>query len=290
MGRKTPQDPTGMGTNRARAAKRLTNRLTRAEKAINDSFRAIPYSIANAANVTYSISPSQLALIGAGIRTILAEELETIADVNPPGWFWFDDIEQAWRSGFAEETVEFNRLIAKAQALGLVEVQLQPIEPEVILATRTYRDALSAVTVQNYGTIKSLGNTTADRVIQVINEGVRSGKPRSEIISDITDRFGVSKSSAKRIADTEINRAYNDARIDAATQIGRRSGLTPAVKHISALLPTTREHHAARHGKIYTPAEQIQWWNEGSNRINCHCSTRTVLVDKDGVIVEQEAR
>jgi SPP1 gp7 family putative phage head morphogenesis protein len=246
--------------------------------------------MSNASNVTYSLSPLQLSAIGSGIRSIFSKELETEADAPPAGWFWFDDIEQVWRSGYAEETVEFNRLIAKAQALGLVEVQLQPVEPEVILATRAYRDALSSITVQNYGTIKSLGNSASDRVIQTINSGIRSGKPRNEIINDISESMDISKSSAKRIADTEINRAYNDARLDAAKQIGRRSGLTPAVKHISALLQTTRETHADRHGNIYTPEEQAQWWDTGSNRINCHCSTRTVLIGEDGAIVEQEAR
>lgn len=52
--------------------------------------------------------------------------------------------------------------------------------------------------------------------------------------------------------------------------------------HISALSPTTRHHHAIRHGNIYTTDEQRDWWARDANSINCKCSTVTVLVDKDG--------
>jgi len=52
--------------------------------------------------------------------------------------------------------------------------------------------------------------------------------------------------------------------------------------HISAFIPTTRPHHGRRHGKVSTPEQQNAWWAKGANRINCHCSVRTVLLEDDG--------
>ena len=62
--------------------------------------------------------------------------------------------------------------------------------------------------------------------------------------------------------------------------------------HISALLPTTRSWHADRHGNVYTPEQQRRWWDEGANRINCHCSVRSVRVDKKGKVknIQQQKR
>ena len=95
-------------------------------------------------------------------------------------------------------------------------------------------------------------------------------------------------SAPSRIADTEINKAYNDTRLNAVELAAERTGLRAGVLHISALLPTTRDNHAARHGLVYTPQEQMQWWNTGSNRINCKCSTESVLVDNEGRVVDTE--
>ena len=52
--------------------------------------------------------------------------------------------------------------------------------------------------------------------------------------------------------------------------------------HMSALAPTTRADHAARHGNLYTPQEAREWWARDANSINCRCSVTEVLVNEDG--------
>ena len=78
--------------------------------------------------------------------------------------------------------------------------------------------------------------------------------------------------------------------MQAGDLISQRTGLRSAVMHISALTATTRAHHAARHGLIYTMEDQISWWNEGANRINCKCSINTVLITKSGKAVDAESQ
>jgi hypothetical protein len=56
----------------------------------------------------------------------------------------------------------------------------------------------------------------------------------------------------------------------------------------SALMKTTRVTHAARHGKYYTPEEIDEFYSEGANRRNCHCSQIPALVmDGKPVILEK---
>jgi len=44
----------------------------------------------------------------------------------------------------------------------------------------------------------------------------------------------------------------------------------------------TRKTHGLRHGTIHTIEDQAAWWDEGTNRINCLCSSTEVVLNKEG--------
>jgi len=50
--------------------------------------------------------------------------------------------------------------------------------------------------------------------------------------------------------------------------------------HLSALAENSRQWHMSRSGQIFTAQEQEDWWDTGSNRINCLCSVVDILRDK----------
>lgn len=296
--KRSQQDPTGQAKNRKRATRALDARLNKSEILIKRLFKAIPSRrrmIAPIANqedtivYEYVLSPAETAILDAQIREILNDELETEGDFPPPLWFWDKQIEPPYRQGTVQEINKFNQMIAAAIIAKIItDPFIQTISIDQVLQSSEYLRDLRNVIVRNYGTIKTLSERTASQVIQKINQGVSAGFSPSDITKDISERFDVSKANAKRIADTEINRAFNDAKLDAGERAAERTGLKSGVIHISALLPTTRPHHAARHGKSYTVAAQRQWWDTGVNRINCHCSVISVLVDRDGNVVQRE--
>ena len=72
--------------------------------------------------------------------------------------------------------------------------------------------------------------------------------------------------------------------------MAERTGLRAGVIHISALATTTRPSHAARHGNAYTTADQNQWWDTGANRINCKCTTISILIDRNGKVIQAETQ
>ena len=299
--KKTKADPTGLSTKRDRSGAAIIKRLKKSESAIKALFRAIPRSrksvavIQNAEGVAYEydLTPEQLEIFNAEIRRILSSDLlETQGDRVPVEWWWKPVIEQPYRQGTLEDLISFNQLVAAAVVAGITVKGFPPqkVAPELALSSFDYIKNLNNVYVSNFATIKTLSDRTADQVIQQINSGIQAGSTPTEISGRISDRFDVSESSARRIADTEINKAYNDAKISAINIASEQTGLRAGVIHISALTNTTRPNHAARHGNAYTTQQQQDWWNSGSERINCLCVTRPALVDASGKLRDPETQ
>lgn len=298
MPKKTKQDPTGQAANRNRSTRRLSARVTKAEADVRALFRAIPRTrrrkakIANREQTTiydYEYSPRDQDVIEQSIGFILNDNLlEAQTGFMPFDWFWKKDVELSYRQGTLEEVRDFNGLVAGAVTAGVLIAGLppQPVEVQQVLQSEQYRETLLTIQATNFQDITSLSEKTSAQVIQRINAGISAKESPRTIINDIKERFDVSRASAKRIAVTNINWAYNDAKLQATDILGERTGLRAGVIHISALLPTTRAHHAARHGNSYTTEDQAQWWNRGANRINCHCTTRTVLIDRSGNVID----
>lgn len=295
---KRQDDPTGQASRRRTATRALDTRLKRSESQIKLLIRNLsperrtvtPIRNQEATIVyEYDLSPAELTALEAEIRRILDEELGTEGDTVDPGWFWSDQIEPPYRQGTAEEVNRFNQLITTAIIAGAItDPFVTTISINAVINSAEYQRALRSLVVENYSIIKSLSDRTAAQVIQVINNGINGGLSRTDIIKSITERFDVSKSNAKRIADTEINRAYNNAKLDTVKEIGRRTGLRTGVLHISALLPETRDTHAIRHGKAFTVEDQLRWWDMDANRINCKCSTSSVIIDRKGNVIQLE--
>lgn len=297
------KDPTKQEKNRNKAIRALKSRLRQAKAKIMESFKAIPRrstvqkKIVNADQVVYEydISPREQEIFATGVAVTLNEYLLESQDEMPQDWYWKNNVEIPYRQGTLEEAARFNHLIAGATIAAIKTGDVAPpfiteITPEQVLATREYRNTLQNVYASNFHNIKTLSEKTASQVIQVVNNGISSGETPARIAKQITERFSVADSSAERIARTEVNKAYTNAKLNAVAVISKRTGLRAGVIHISALMPTTRSSHANRHGNAYTVTDQEQWWNSGANRISCHCSVISVLIDNDGKVVQSQTQ
>lgn len=300
MSKKTPQDPTGQARNRRKGTKQLSRRLVAAEREMKALFRSIPRSvrrqtsIQNAEQKTfydYDYNAQAQADLTSSTEFILNDQLlETQTGIMPFAWYWKKDIELPYRQGTAEEVRDFNQLVAGAVVAGTLVNGIPPqaVPIEQVLISETYRARLGTVQVSSFGDIKALSEKTAAQVMQEINSGIEAKVSPSKIGKRISERFRVSRSDAKRIAETEVNKAYNDAKLDTTKQISAQTGLRAGVVHVSALLPTTRSWHADRHGNAYTVEDQTEWWNTGTNRIYCHCTTKSILIGKSGEVINVE--
>lgn len=294
---KTAADPTGQARNRNRSTKRLSTRLTVAERNVKKLFRDLSRSVRRQTRI---VNAEQTAIYDyifdmeafeQSLEFIINEQLlETQTGIMPFVWFWKEDVERPYRQGTAEEVRDFNQLIVAAVIAGALVNGLPPqtVSIERVLLSEGYRTALTVEQIANFSSIKTLSERTASQVMQRIVAGIEAGSTPTAIAADISERFDVSRSSARRIAETEVNKAFNDANMQAGELLAAESGLRAAVMHISALLATTRATHAARHGNVYTNADQLQWWAITPNRINCKCTTRSVLIDRKGKVIDTE--
>lgn len=294
MAKKTSSDPTGQRVNRARASRALKTKLNASKREVIALFRAVPKSrrVVNAVVWGYDLNPQQAEILNNQIRSVLKNNLlQTQGETMPINWWFQKYVEIPYRQGTIESLNEINRLISIAESQGMVGaggVAAQRIAPEIVLSSQLYLDELRNMYVENFQQIKSLSDTTASQVITKINSGMNAGLSSSEITDEITQRFNVSVSNADRISRTEVNRAYNEARIRATRKASDISGFDAKVRHISALLPKrTRKSHAARHYNVYTMEEQERWWARDANRINCLCYVRSILIGADGNYIER---
>lgn len=287
------QDPTNQAGTRRRATRDNNRRLnnsarevlaiwrnvgakkTTRKKIINQESEALDFYV-------YDLSAQDKSDLSVEISDSVNENLETTTAAPPFNWYYEQYIEQAYRGGTIQENAEIAVLLA------LIAGSIT-IETTSILSSSRYLDLLEAAVNKNYPLFKGLSETTSKQIFQVINDGIDAGLSKNAIRRKILERYEVAKSSAKRIVDTEVNRKYNNARTD-LIKFYRDNGEPLAVQHISALLATTRRHHAARHGRAYTPEQQDRWWAEGVNRINCHCSIRAIVVNRDGTVANKEAQ
>jgi len=292
---RTEQDPTNQEGTRTRATKANNNRLNISAREVlaiwkgvtakRTTRKKIANEQANNENLdfyVYDLTAQAKQDLSVDISESVNSNLETQGSAPPFDWYYEQYIEQAYRGG----TIQENAMIAVLLAIVTGSVI---IETSAILSSTSYLDLLKAAVNKNYPSFKGLSETTSKQIFQVITDGIDGGLSKSAIRRKIIKRYEVSKSSAKRIVDTEVNRAYNNARTD-LIKFYRDSGEPLAVQHISALLATTRAHHAARHGRAYTPEQQNLWWNQGQNRINCHCSIRAIVVNRDGTVANKAAQ
>jgi len=277
---RSKRDPTNQAGNRQRANRDNNRRLKIAEKRILAMWSdvwiiSVDEIQVNAKFYRYDDGPEYSA-----IQRVLDQELQTETEFMPFAWYFKDYDEIAFRSGVFQEN-NWIWVVLAAEA-GL-------ITNEALITSPFYLEALATLQANNYRLIQNLARTTSNQVFQVIQNGIDSGLSRSAIRRQIVRRFEVARSASERIVRTEINRAYNNARLD-LTEFYIGSGQLLTIVHISALLPTTRRWHAQRHGHSYSPEAQRRWWNSNSNRINCYCSIRSARTDENGDIVDTQAQ
>jgi len=303
MARRNTDDPTGVARNRKRGTRALTTRLNRAERDVKVLFRAVPKTSRRVTKIrneleanqqdtvyTYDITPDGVDALSASVVFILNQQLLDSQTGMNPRWYWRDIIEAPYRQGAAEETVRFNKLVFDARRDGVLIRGVSPrqVPIEEVLLTPAYREGLNATFSESFASIKTLSERTSSQVMQKIRAGMQAGDSPAKIAESISERFDVSRSSAKRTADTVINKALNDGKIKSIDIMAEGTGLRAGVIHISALTSTTRASHAARHGLVFSTQDQQAWWSISPNRINCLCSVEMVLIDNRGRVVQKK--
>jgi len=174
-----------------------------------------------------------------------------------------------------------------AMAWGNLKVQskdyrLSRPDLESILTSAPYRRRLGYIKSREFEEMKGLSAQLKKDYRFALLDGMAQGMNPLAIADKITQTTGEAITRTRRVARTEITTALKRARLDEAEDTSERLGLKLMMMQISALSPTTRASHAARHAKLYTLEQVRAWMSTVPNMIACKCTFIEVLVNDDG--------
>lgn len=263
------KDPTGQAGNRLRAKVDISKRVERLREpvlAILDSFPVESITV-NKTRYNYDVNPQRIAGLFDELQALFYQALEL--DGFNRGWFLSQYLGKAWQEG---TTKAFTRLkqAAESAAPNIAEV----MHLDSVLTSPEYARRFEIIAARAFESMKGFAGQAANDLGRILGEGVALGQSPRTIARDIRKKFDqIQGYRALRIARTEVNNSFKEARYEETKDVRDRLGLSVKVIHVSALVENTRPSHAARHGKIYTLEDEREWQNEGANLINCLCST-----------------
>ncbi len=267
------KDPTGQAGNRLRAKVDISKRVERLREpvlAILDSFPIESITV-NKTQYTYDVNPQRIAGLFDELQALFYQALEL--DGFNRGWFLNQYLGKAWQEGTTQAFTRL-KLAAESAAPNVAEV----MHLDSVLTSPEYARRFEIIAARAFESMKGFSNQAANDLGRILGEGVALGQSPRTIARDIRKTFDqVQGYRALRIARTEVNNSFKEARYEESKDVRDRLGLEIKTMHISALVENTRPSHAARHGKIYTLEDEREWQNEGSNLINCICSTVEVV-------------
>ncbi|MGR7948837.1 phage minor head protein [Alcaligenes sp. RM2] len=213
------------------------------------------------------------------LRTLLARLDAIVAEILLEGgdeniWLFGRYVEVAATRGTAQV---FANLSQQSAAYRGGRISLQEI-----LRSEPHRRRMALLSARVSEEMKGVVGDVKSNMTRVLTEGIGRGLNPREVAKNLTAQAGIETRRAHRIARTEITTALRRAKWDEASDAEQDYGLQTKELHLSALSPTTRATHAARHGKLFTRDQVQDWWSQDGNSVNCKCTTVSVMVDDEG--------
>ena len=264
-------DPTGADALERRGMKEFSRRMNKISKAYKSALERIPSSLAVNARYEYQLDPQLLSLILNDASYLVDRVLLDGSDYDL--WF-YEYVDLAAEKGTGQTYANLSQQ-SPAYAAGRESLAS-------LLASEPYQKRMALVHSRVFEEMKGLSAEVKRDMARVLTDGIGRGLNPREVSKNLTDQLGIEKRRANRIARTEITTALRRAKWDEDDSAREDFGLKTRLLHISALSPTTRRTHAARHAHLYTNEEVREWYAQDANGINCKCSQQSVLVDDSG--------
>lgn len=260
---RNPKNPIGQTRRIARSRNAVHKRLAEVQKWLIGEITALPVEALNRdTQYRYLVDLGRLRQIIDEIKARLGDgAAQTVASAA----------QASYREGVA---------MASLNLSGITDDYTRDVTQALLRDEVLKRSALAGARV--FEQMEGFTGDTAADLARVIMSGVEDFRGPRVVARQIRKRFGVARTRAERIARTEITGAMRRGRLDEATDAEQRLGIEVRMIWYSALLPTTRWTHAARHGKLYTPQDVREFYEVNGNAINCRCSQVEAVLGADG--------
>jgi hypothetical protein len=297
-------DPTGLGRLRARCLKEFKKRVraiepelkaiikTTMQQSLVDTVQVnevviLPKAhIVNKTQYVYEISPQRMSEIDTFIKRLIYRNMLGLEDNLWSAQWWFNTYSrQAVETGY-KESLQSAQNLSPASIVGQeISTEIRSIEYEQILQQPYYRRRLDAVYGRTFNSMVGFSDDSARIASGIFARAITSGLGYRSVAKELTKAMDdMAGWRALRIVRTELNKSATDAHMANTKDLNRdvyaKGDFEVAVMHLSALAENSRIWHMSRSGQIFTPQEQEDWWNDGSNRLNCQCSIADILRDK----------
>lgn len=269
----TTQDRTGTAGIVRRAVAEIRRRWTGLSKDVLAVFDRIPVYEVNdvsMARVMYGLTPADMAATSYALEEAFFRWLEVGREEKNIAWWSFtSEAQQLGTAQSVSNLINLSQVYAAARSLADV-VYSEP-----------YRNRAAMAQVMDYEHFTGLSETSRSTLSQIIGKGVIDGKNPKVVRREIQKALDVSRSKAEFYAQTATQEALRSARAAEADWVTENIGLNIGLLWTSALLPTTRQTHASRNGKVYTTDEVRAFYERDGNRYRCHCAQTECLLDAD---------
>ncbi|HCT8596054.1 TPA: minor capsid protein [Klebsiella oxytoca] len=229
----------------------------------------------NAGKFIYDMTAAELADLLQVVQSILDDELLDGGNQN------------LWAMDYVIAEYDRGTLNAFTNLSVQSQVYASQTTLQQLLSSPGHLNQVAAAKLTTFSDWKVISDIARGDLTNIITDAVARGVNPRETASVISKRLDVSMSKAKTIAQTEQVGALRQAQWNETDWAADRLGLNTGLLWLSALKPTTRAWHRARHGKVYTTEEVRDFYAENGNRYNCYCSQIPVLLNDNGRIFNE---
>ncbi|MFY3750457.1 phage minor head protein [Enterobacter hormaechei] len=229
----------------------------------------------NAGKFIYDMTAAELADLLQVVQAILDDELLEGGSQN------------LWAMDYVIAEYDRGTLNAFTNLSVQSQVYASQTTLQQLLSTPGYLNQIAAARLTTFSDWKIISDTARGDLTNIITDAVARGVSPRDTAQVISKRLDVSMSKAKTIAQTEQVGALRQAQRNEVDWAKERLGLNTAILWISALKPTTRATHGARHGKTYTTDEVAEFYSKDGNSYNCYCANIPCLLDDEGKLYNE---
>lgn len=229
----------------------------------------------NAGKFVYDMTAAELADLLQVVQSILDDELLEGGSQN------------LWAMDYVIAEYDRGTLNAFTNLSVQSQVYASQTTLQQLLSSPGHLNQVAAARLTTFSDWKVISDTARGDLTNIITDAVARGVSPRDTSQVISKRLDVSMSKAKTIAQTEQVGALRQAQRNEVDWAKERLGLNTAILWISALKPTTRATHGARHGKTYTTDEVAEFYSKDGNSYNCYCANIPCLLDDEGKLYNE---
>ncbi|MGV4147054.1 phage minor head protein [Citrobacter freundii] len=229
----------------------------------------------NAGKFIYDMTAAELADLLQVVQSILDDELLDGGSQN------------LWAMDYVIAEYDRGTLNAFTNLSVQSQVYASQTTLQQLLSSPGHLNQVAAAKLTTFSDWKVISDTARGDLTNIITDAVARGVSPRDTAQVISKRLDVSMYKAKTIAQTEQVGALRQAQRNEVDWAKERLGLNTAILWISALKPTTRMTHGARHGKTYTTDEVAEFYSKDGNSYNCYCANIPCLLDDEGKLYNE---